>query len=115
MEEVAAPIEPVVPAVTGCEAVRQEASKYSWDVETVVRIAKAESGCNTYAVGDNYVIGGIHAPSCGVMQIRTLAGRPTCEQLKDLSVNIAWAYKVSNNGTTFNPWSVYTSGKYLRV
>lgn len=102
-------------SATGCAAVRAEASKYNWNVDTVVRIAKAESGCNTNAVGDNYPIGGLHAPSCGVLQIRTLSGRPTCEQLKDLATNIAWAYKISNGGANFTPWSVYTSGKYLRV
>ena len=98
---------------TGCDAVRQEASKYNWDVKLVVAIAKAESGCNTNAVGDNYVIGGIYAPSCGVGQVRTLSGRPSCDQLKDLPTNIEWMYKISNNGTNFKPWSVYTSGKYL--
>ena len=100
---------------TGCDAVRAEASKYAWDVETVVRIAKAESGCNTYAIGDNYVIGGIYAPSCGVGQIRTLPGRPTCEELQHLPTNIAWMWKISNGGTNFRPWSVYISGKYLAV
>lgn len=104
-----------VASPTGCEAVRAEASKYSWDVETVVRISKAESGCNTNAVGDNYPIGGLHAPSCGAMQIRTIAGRPSCAELQNLATNIAWAYKISNGGTNFKPWSVYTSGKYLRV
>lgn len=100
---------------TGCEAVRAEASKYNWDVETVVRIAKAESNCNTNRVGDTYPINGLLAPSCGAMQIRTLAGRPTCDELKNLAINIAWAYKISNGGINFKPWSVYLSGKYLKV
>lgn len=100
---------------TGCDAVRAEASKYSWDVETVVRISKAESGCNTNAIGDNYPIGGLLAPSCGAMQIRTLEGRPSCEQLQVLSVTMQWAYQISNGGSNFTPWSVYTSGKYMRV
>lgn len=106
-------VEPPKPALTGCDAVRAAASKYTWDIETVVRIAKAESGCNTNAVGDDYPIAGLHAPSCGAFQIRTLAGRPSCSELKDLSINIEWAWKISNGGTNFRPWSVYTSGKYL--
>lgn len=99
---------------TGCELVRQEASKYSWDVDVVVAIAKAESNCNTNAIGDNYPINGVYAPSCGFMQIRTLAGRPSCEELQDPATNILWAYKVSGSGTSFKPWSVYQSGKYLK-
>lgn len=106
-------IEEVKSPLRGCDAVRSEASKYNWDVNLVVAIAKAESGCDTNAVGDDYVIAGLHAASCGVMQIRTLQGRPSCDKLKDLATNIEWAYKISNSGTNFKPWSVYTSGKYL--
>lgn len=73
----------------------------------------AESGCNSDAVGDNYPINGLLAPSCGLYQIRTLQGRPTCEQLHDPAINIEWAYKISNGGSNWNPWSVFTNGKYL--
>jgi len=77
-------------------------------------VMQAESTCNSNAVGDNYVIAGLHAASCGLFQIRTLKGRPSCEELKDPSTNIDWAYKVSTNGTNWNPWSVFNNGKYLK-
>jgi hypothetical protein len=74
----------------------------------------AESKGNSQAVGDNYPINGLLAPSCGLMQIRTLEGRPSCEELLDPKTNIDWAYKISNNGTNFNPWTMYTNGEYLK-
>lgn len=95
---------------SGCEIV----SKYNWDYQTAYAVCMAESGGNTNAVGDDFVIAGLHAPSCGLMQIRTLAGRPSCEELKDPITNMDWAYRVSNSGTNFKPWSAYTSGKYLK-
>ena len=81
-------------------------------MNVVVAIAKAESNCDGTKVGDNYPINGLHAVSCGYLQIRTLKGRPNCEALKHLATNIAWAYRISNNGTNFKPWSVYLNGKY---
>ena len=77
-------------------------------------ICLGESGGNSNAVGDNYTIAGLHAPSCGLWQIRTLKGRPTCEELKNPQTNLEWAWKISNQGTNWNPWTVYGSGAYLR-
>jgi len=77
-------------------------------------ICLAESSGNPNAVGDNYVIAGLYAPSCGLWQIRTLKGRPTCEELKNPQTNLDWAWKISNQGTNWNPWTVYTNGKYLK-
>lgn len=77
-------------------------------------ICMAESGGRSDAVGDNYVIAGIYAPSCGLMQIRTLAGRPSCEELKDPEVNMEWAWRISNQGTNWTPWTVYINGSYKR-
>lgn len=74
----------------------------------------AESNGRHDAVGDNYPIAGLHAASCGLWQIRTLAGRPSCEQLKDPQTNLEWAWKISSQGTDWTPWSVYTNGKYLK-
>ena len=75
---------------------------------------QAESGCNQNAVGDTSPINGLLAHSCGLFQVRTLAGRPSCEQLKDPATNIQWAYKISGNGSNWRPWSVFTNGKYLK-
>jgi hypothetical protein len=98
------------PVLSGCEI----ASSYDWDYRTAYAVCMAESSGDSNAVGDNYAIAGLHAPSCGLMQIRTLKGRPSCEELKDPKTNMDWAYKISNNGTNFNPWTVYTNGKYLK-
>ena len=76
-------------------------------------IMQAESGCTTAAVGDNYPIAGVHAASCGLFQIRTLAGRPDCESLKNPETNIDWAYKIYS-GQGLRAWSVFTNGKYLK-
>jgi len=77
----------------------------------MVAISQAESHCDTNRVGDNYVIGGIFAPSCGVFQVRTLAGRPDCDSLKDLATNVEWAHKIWQ-GQGLNAWSVYLNGQY---
>lgn len=95
----------VVTHPVGCENYRTELSKYSWNVDVALAVMRAESGCNPSAVGDQRVIGGIYAPSCGLMQVRTLASRPDCESLKDPSTNIAWAYKLYASGG-WGHWSV---------
>lgn len=104
-----------IPKQTGCEAYRAEIAKYNWNVSLMLAIAKAESGCNPRAVGDNYPIRGVHAPSCGLFQVRSLKGRPSCEALKDPATNIAWAHKIYL-GQGLHAWTVYTKGlhkKYL--
>lgn len=98
---------PVVsePQPIGCEQYRSLLNQYDWNVNTILAIMKAESSCNTYAVGDNYPINGIYAPSCGLLQIRTLSSRPTCDQLKDPATNIAWGYKIYTS-QGYGAWSV---------
>lgn len=76
-------------------------------------ICLAESGGRADAIGDDYPIAGLHAPSVGLWQIRTLAGRPTAEELKDPYINRDWAWKISKQGTDWTPWSVFNNGKYL--
>lgn len=97
-------------SVQGCEL----AYNYKWDARTAAAICEAESGGASDRVGDDYVIAGIYAPSCGLMQIRTLDGRPSCDELKDPTVNMEWAYKISNGGTDWTPWSVYNNGNYRK-
>jgi hypothetical protein len=89
----------------GCENYTNEIAKYNWNVQVAVNVMRAESGCNPTAIGDNYAINGLHAPSCGLYQIRTLPGRPSCEQLQDPQTNIAWAYKLYT-ASGWQPWSV---------
>lgn len=113
VEEVKTPVEtppePVATHPIGCEHYRHLVQQYDWNVEVAIRIMQAESSCNPYSVGDNYPINGLHAPSCGLFQIRTLPGRPTCEELKNPEVNIAWANRLYQaNG--YSPWSVCNNG-----
>lgn len=100
-----------IPKKTGCEAYREEISKYEWDVNLMMAIMKAESSCVPTKVGDNYPIRGLHAPSCGLFQVRTLSSRPSCQALKDPATNIAWAYRIYQ-GQGLKAWSVYSNGKY---
>lgn len=100
-----APQPQVVKHPIGCEHYRALLSQYNWNVEVALQVMRAESGCNPNAVGDNYAIRGLYAPSCGLMQIRTLQGRPSCEQLKNPTTNIEWAYKLYR-ASGWQPWSV---------
>lgn len=100
---------PQVVHPVGCENYRAELSKYSWNVDVALQVMRAESGCNPNAVGDQRVIGGIYAPSCGLFQIRTLSGRPDCETLKNPITNIQWAYKLYS-ASGWQPWSVCKNG-----
>jgi hypothetical protein len=89
----------------GCENYRHLISQYDWNHEVALQIANAESGCNPQAVGDQFEIAGIYAPSCGLFQVRTLSSRPPCEELKDPATNIAWAYRIYQ-GQGYGAWSV---------
>lgn len=89
----------------GCETFRPLVEQYDWNVETMMYAMQKESSCNPHAVGDNYVIAGVYAPSCGLLQVRTLAGRPDCESLKDPATNIATAYAIWRS-QGYMAWSV---------
>jgi hypothetical protein len=90
----------------GCENYRSLVTQYFGSkADTFLRIAHAESGCNPVAVGDRYPINGLYAPSCGLFQIRTLSGRPSCEALKDPTTNVQWAKRIYNS-EGFGAWTV---------
>jgi len=101
-------VQSVPQPIIGCEQYRLLLSQYDWNVNVMQAIMKAESSCSTNAVGDNYPINGIHAVSCGLLQIRTLASRPSCDQLKDPATNIAWGYKIYTS-QGYRAWSVCRS------
>lgn len=108
------PVKIPEPASVGCEPYRSLISQYDWDVSIAMAVMEAESNCNPSAVGDTSPINGLLAPSCGLYQVRTLRGRPTCEQLKDPATNVEWAYKISGSGSNWKPWSVFTNEKYKK-
>ncbi|RYF29593.1 MAG: hypothetical protein EOO17_00825 [Chloroflexi bacterium] len=108
------PVVAPAPVVSGgCESFLPLVSKYDWDVKIMMAIMQAESTCRSDAIGDTQPIAGLLAHSCGLFQIRTLAGRPTCEQLKDPATNIDWAYRIYK-GQGLRAWSVFSNGKYTR-
>jgi hypothetical protein len=91
---------------TDCEEYRSEIEKYDWPVETAMWVCYEESNGYPNAVGDTttkYV-------SVGLFQIRTLDGRPSEVELKDVKTNIEWAYKIWKEGG-WQPWSVCHGGK----
>ena len=105
-----------VVALTGCDLVRSEVSKYSgWDVNVMVAISQAESGCNPNATGDTSLTyqenGRTYGYSVGVFQVRILLGRESCDT-HDLKANVACAYKVWQ-GQGYRAWSVYSNNRYL--
>lgn len=94
----------------GCENYVAVVRKYfGAKTDVALKVAKAESGCNPMAIGDNYPIRGLHAPSCGLFQIRTLAGRPSCSQLQNPETNVSWAYRLYK-ASGWQPWTVCNHG-----
>lgn len=96
---------------------RQEASKYDWDVNIVTAISEAESHCRVDAKGDTTLTyeqnGRIYGYSVSAMQVRILPGREPCDSY-DLEVNMRCAYTIYlNSGSSFTPWTKYLNGEYL--
>lgn len=83
-----------------------------------VAIAKAESGLNQAAVGDTALVDAKWGPSIGLWQVRSLkadkgTGRARdANRLADPVFNARAMFQISNGGTNWRPWSVYTSGAY---
>lgn len=84
-------------------------AKYDWDKAIAYGVCMAESGGNPKAFGD----GNTAYPSIGLMQIRTLPGRPSKEQLEDPEFNVQYAYNMWK-GQGWRPWSAYTNGAYKK-
>jgi len=112
VKETPKPVEPATQPVQkpqDCTA----AYDYDWPKNIAYAVCMAESSGNTHAVGDTWVINGVYAPSCGLMQVRTLKGRPSCEELQNPQVNMEWAYRLYK-AHGFQPWSMYLNGRYQR-
>ena len=73
---------------------------------TAVAVAMAESSGRTKAVSPT---GCCH----GLWQINTNVHPYTKTQMQDPAQNAAAAWKISNGGTNWKPWSAYTNGSYL--
>jgi hypothetical protein len=86
---------------------------------TMTAIAGGESGYNSTAMGDVGLQDNTWGPSVGLFQIRTLkgdTGRGTVRDIQwltsDPAHQAAAAYQISGHGANFNPWTVYTTGRY---
>lgn len=114
VKDTAPEIKPIVEPVEQPEPLPQKtdcslAYDYDWPQRIAYAVCMAESHGRHTAVGDTNT----QYPSCGLMQIRTLPGRPSCEQLKDPSFNMRYAYNMWV-GQGFRPWSAYTQGWYIK-
>lgn len=88
-------------------------------LSTMYRIVMAESGGRANAFNGNARTGD---RSYGLAQINMLGqmgvnrakqyGLKSYDQLFDPLTNLRAAYRISNGGTNFNPWTTYTSGRY---
>ncbi len=77
----------------------------------ITAIALAESGGNSDAYNPNDPFGG----SYGVLQINgahIVGGETTHACTLDPQCSFNFAFKLSNGGQNFNPWSTYTGGAY---
>jgi hypothetical protein len=85
---------------------------------TMVAIARGESGWNPGAAGDTSITNGTWGPSLGLSQIRSVnaqrgtGGWRDADALLDPAFNARAAFAISNGGTDFGPWTVYSAGIY---
>ena len=107
--------------LSGCDLVRQEASKYSdWDINIMVAISHAESGCvadndNTSSAETHrdYYGNAICVGSYGAMQIGCVHYQQDPQALDNLELNISVAHSVwLKQG--YSAWTMYNNGKYLK-
>ncbi len=109
---------PPRPVSKDCAEIESEINKYYWDTELALAVAKAESGCDAEARGDEELIyiedGKEYGYSVGVFQIRILPGREDCDTY-DVKKNIACAYEIYKKaGDSFTPWSMWNNGEYKK-
>lgn len=85
---------------------------------TMVAIARGESGWDPTADGDTSITDSTWGPSMGLSQIRSLnaergtGGWRDATRLHDPKFNAKAAYAISNGGTNFGPWTVFSKGIY---
>lgn len=83
-------------------------------------IAVGESGLNPNAVGDTSLTTAVWGPSIGLWQVRSLKAEAgtghsrDATRLKNPAFNARSMALISNFGTNWSPWSVFTSGAYRK-
>lgn len=89
----------------------------SWDCNTALAVAKAESGMRCDAIGDGHIAFTKneieYGKSYGVFQIRYLVGRPDPSKLLDCAFNINHAHGMYL-AQGWRPWSAFTNGSYKK-
>lgn len=117
MEAQASAIAPI----TGCEAIRAEASKYSgWDSNIMAAISEAETlgqgACAVTATGDQSLAYNLHGRlygySVSALQVRILPGREHCDA-HDLTTNVKCAHDIWQQ-QGYGAWTKYKTGEYER-
>lgn len=110
-EEVNIAPDPILPHIipsTDCSEFLPLVKQYDWNVDTVMRIMRAESSCYPLALNDNPNTGDY---SVGLMQINIIGDmaneRPSEEELLKPEVNLAFAYELYNSPRGFTHWSTY--------
>jgi len=90
-------------------------------LKTAYAISLAESGGRSNAKGDVSLQNEKWGPSVGLFQIRSLKDWKKyndpyrdASRLTDPKYNIEAAWKKSNEGTNFKPWSAYTNGAFAK-
>lgn len=109
---------PELPPATPCEQVRKEVAKYDWDVDIMMAIAHAESGCNP--TNHNLTSSETHRDqngnvicvgSYGALQVGCL--HYNGEDRNDIAANIRIAYQVYKR-QGLSAWTQFTNGEYRR-
>lgn len=82
-------------------------------------VALGESGGDPADIGDRALENATWGPSVGLWQVRTLKSDTGTGRTRDIAAltgNVTAqaraAYEISSGGTSWNPWTVYKTGKY---
>lgn len=96
----------------GCEQYRQLIAKYDWNVDLMMAIMRAESGCNPAA--DNTRLNHDGSNDKGLLQINSIH-KNLISDLDRLNPekNIAAGYKIWKT-QGYRAWSVYNNGSYKK-
>ena len=95
----------------GCEQYRVLVSQYTdWNVDMMLEIMKAESGCRPQANNAGTNTDG--TTDCGILQVNSIHGY-SCSDLYNPEFNIQVAHKIWL-GQGYKAWSSYNNKHYLR-
>lgn len=106
-------------AATICTLAKKAGFKGSQAV-LITAIAFAESAGRVRAIGDEHLTDSIWGPSVGLTQIRSFNSQKgtgkTRDELANLDpqTNLNAAWKISNKGRNFKPWSTYLHNTHLK-